>query len=96
MHTCHLFRPKVFSLERFLPENKDELVPYAYMPFVLGSRNCVGKRFALMEAKHTTANLVVKFKFGQSDPVPVLDFSNGIYNLTPSDVQVEVQERTLP
>jgi cytochrome P450 family 3 subfamily A len=88
--------PDEFVPERFLPENKDELVPYTFMPFVLGPRNCIGARFALMEAKHATANIVMKFKFGQNSPNPEpLDFSEGSFMLSPRDVFVKVEERVL-
>ena len=87
--------PEVFNPERFLPENKDQLVPYTFMPFVLGPRNCIGARFALMEAKHATANIVLKFKFYQNTPDPEpLDFSLGSFMLSPKDVFVAVQERS--
>jgi len=45
-----------------MPENRDQLVPYTYMPFGMGPRNCVGMRFALMEAKTAVAYLVTKFR----------------------------------
>ncbi|XP_054156445.1 cytochrome P450 3A24-like [Oppia nitens] len=55
--------PDRWNPERFMPYNRDKLVPYTYMPFGLGPRNCVGMRFALMEAKTAVAYLVNRFKF---------------------------------
>ena len=55
--------PKKFNPERFMPENRDKLTPYTYMPFGMGPRNCVGMRFALMEAKTASAFLVYKYRF---------------------------------
>ncbi|CAG2102769.1 unnamed protein product [Medioppia subpectinata] len=55
--------PDRWDPERFMPENRDQLVPYTYMPFGMGPRNCVGMRFALMEAKTAAAHLVNKFIF---------------------------------
>jgi cytochrome P450 len=55
--------PNQFDPERFMPENKDRLVPYTYLPFGTGPRNCVGLRFALMNVKTAVANIIEKFKF---------------------------------
>ncbi|XP_054157190.1 cytochrome P450 3A8-like [Oppia nitens] len=55
--------PDRWNPERFMPYNRDKLVPYTYMPFGLGPRNCVGMRFALMEAKTAIAYLIMKYKF---------------------------------
>ncbi|XP_054157209.1 cytochrome P450 3A19-like [Oppia nitens] len=55
--------PKQYRPERFLPENRDKIIPYTYLPFGAGPRNCVGMRFALMEAKAVVARMVIKYEF---------------------------------
>ncbi|XP_014488275.1 PREDICTED: cytochrome P450 9e2-like [Dinoponera quadriceps] len=55
--------PSKFDPERFSDENKDNIMPYTYMPFGLGPRMCIGNRFALMETKLLVANLLHKFVF---------------------------------
>ena len=62
--------PQIWDPERFMPENRDKLVPYTYMPFGIGPRNCVGMKFALMEAKTTVALLVNKYRFIRVDKTP--------------------------
>ncbi|XP_014488280.1 PREDICTED: cytochrome P450 9e2-like [Dinoponera quadriceps] len=55
--------PSKFDPERFSHENKDNIVPYTYMPFGFGPRMCIGNRFALMETKLLVAYLLHRFIF---------------------------------
>lgn len=42
--------PERFDPERFSPENRRAIPQCAYVPFGAGTRTCIGKQFALMEA----------------------------------------------
>ncbi|XP_013420933.1 cytochrome P450 3A41-like [Lingula anatina] len=53
--------PSLFCPERFTAERIVKRHPMAWLPFGAGPRNCIGMRFALMEAKMTLACLVKKF-----------------------------------
>ncbi|XP_051573321.1 cytochrome P450 3A30-like [Myxocyprinus asiaticus] len=53
--------PDVFRPERFSPESKSEVNQYAFMPFGLGPRNCIGMRFALMIMKLLVVKLLQNF-----------------------------------
>jgi len=86
--------PEVFKLERFLPENRDQVVPYTFLAFVDGPRNCVGKRFALMEAKLALSNLLMEFDFVRSPNTTVpVDLSGSRIMLQPKDVTIRLQSR---
>jgi len=52
--------PDKFDPERFRDE-KDNILPYTYLPFGHGPRKCIGNRFALMETKILIAHLLQKF-----------------------------------
>jgi len=57
--------PKIFEPERFTPELKATRHPSAWMPFGVGPRNCVGLRFAMMEAKLALGKLIKNFRIEQ-------------------------------
>ncbi|ERL91728.1 cytochrome P450 9e2 [Dendroctonus ponderosae] len=54
--------PETFDPERFSHENKDKIRPYTYIPFGSGPRNCIGSRFAILEAKAVLYHLLLNFK----------------------------------
>jgi cytochrome P450 len=55
--------PDRFDPERFAPERRGSLVDGAYLPFGLGTRTCIGKHFALMEAKLVLACTLRQLSF---------------------------------
>ena len=87
--------PTQFKPERFLPENRYRLTPYTYLPFGIGRRNCVGMRFALMEAKIAIVHLVQKFKFVRTTNTQIpLKFKKLELLLTASnDINVGIELR---
>ncbi|XP_026331493.1 cytochrome P450 9e2-like [Hyposmocoma kahamanoa] len=60
--------------ERFLPENRDSVKPYSYLPFGEGHRLCLGNRFAKMQAMTGLITLLKKYKvtFGPKTPKEVI------------------------
>ncbi|MFK5047699.1 cytochrome P450, partial [Klebsiella pneumoniae] len=55
-----------FDIDRFLPEAEAARHPHAYKPFGNGVRACIGRQFALTEAKLALAVLLQHFDL--SDP----------------------------
>ncbi|XP_066992167.2 cytochrome P450 9e2 isoform X1 [Anabrus simplex] len=53
--------PEKFDPERFSEENKNNIVPYTYLPFGVGPRLCIGQRFALLEAKLALIHILSRF-----------------------------------
>jgi len=66
--------PWKFDPERFSPANRDKIVDMTYLPFGDGPRSCIGRRFALMEAKMALVEIFRKYKITFSpetpDPMP--------------------------
>ncbi|XP_030746579.1 cytochrome P450 6a2-like [Sitophilus oryzae] len=58
--------PDIFDPERFSEKNKDKIVDGTYIPFGAGPRNCIGIRFALVQAKIALALFLMNFDFDLS------------------------------
>ncbi|CAG2110102.1 unnamed protein product [Medioppia subpectinata] len=77
MHRSDEFFPRAeqFIPDRFLPENRSQVVPYSYTPYGGGPRGCIGQRFSQMVMKMAIAYLVRRFQFrlcGKTQvPVPL-------------------------
>ena len=96
VHHCEDFypEPERYNPERFLPENKDNLVPYTYLPFGVGPRNCVGMRFAYQEIKLCLAEIVRKYRFEKNVNTPEkLKYRIGSTFLTVDSLPVDIRLR---
>jgi cytochrome P450 len=61
--------PSRFDPDRFAPDVARDRHPFAYFPFSLGSRICIGMQFSLMEARLVLALILRRFRVqGLSGP----------------------------
>jgi cytochrome P450 len=61
-HKLYWDKPDHFIPERFLPDAEPKVDPYAYIPFSIGPRVCVGKQFGLVEATLCLAMVAQRFR----------------------------------
>ncbi|WP_336214920.1 bifunctional cytochrome P450/NADPH--P450 reductase [Nonomuraea sp. LPB2021202275-12-8] len=59
-------RPLEFDIDRWLPQNRAKHHSHAYKPFGNGRRACIGRQFALTEARLALALVLQKFKFSDT------------------------------
>lgn len=56
-------QPDAFIPSRFLPENREKIGRFQYLPFGVGPRVCIGATFALQEAVIALGVLMRRFRF---------------------------------
>lgn len=54
--------PDLFEPERFAPERRSKISRFAYLPFGIGPRMCIGAGFAMQEALVALAMIVQRFR----------------------------------
>ena len=73
-HALYWEKPRAFMPERFLPQNREKLHRFQYLPFGAGPRICIGATFALQEAVIALGVLMKRFRFDvtpETNPWPV-------------------------
>ncbi|XP_037954925.1 cytochrome P450 9b2-like [Teleopsis dalmanni] len=67
MDEQHFENPEEYIPERFSDDNKGNIKPFTFIPFGAGPRNCIGNRYALMQAKAMLYYLVINCKLERSE-----------------------------
>lgn len=80
-------KPEEFRPERFTAEEIKKRPNCSFIPFGDGPRNCIGMRFAMMEARIALVMLLKQFKFATCDRSPQfpITFSTKTIVLSPLD-----------
>jgi cytochrome P450 family 4 len=95
-HPDHFTKPEEFIPERWF--DKEECTnrhKFCFIPFSAGGRNCVGQRFAEMEAKLIIAKICRAFtvRLAPSMEGKEISFNNFISMKSKPRIQIEVQQR---
>ncbi|KRT84701.1 cytochrome P450 [Oryctes borbonicus] len=85
--------PDKFDPERFSMENKQNVKPYAYIPFGDGPRSCIGERFAKQALKVGIFSIVKGYKLKLNPTVKLpLEFESSFGLVPATDILVDIQE----
>ncbi|CAN9510185.1 unnamed protein product [Ophioblennius macclurei] len=86
--------PEQFIPERFSKENKQNINPYAYLPFGIGPRNCIGMRFAQMSVKLALVEVLRSYSFSVCEETDIpLTMSNEPLLNTDPPIKLKVVKR---
>jgi len=87
--------PEKFDPERFRP-GEQSYPPFAYIPFGEGPRHCIGKRFALLEAKMALVSIIKDFQFKKTTDTEVpLSLSVGITMSPKNGIYLKIVQSTM-
>ncbi|XP_066257293.1 probable cytochrome P450 6a13 [Euwallacea similis] len=78
--------PDQFDPERFNTENKSSMNPFVYLPFGEGPRNCIGKRFGIMQSSIGLIRILSKFRVSISPSTRIpLTLKRGLFLMQPNE-----------
>ena len=86
--------PDKFNPDRFMPGQRERIVPGSYVPFSIGPRHCLGMRFSLTETKLGLAKTLMNYKFKPAPKTAYPPVANlGIGLVCVKDCRVKVLPR---
>jgi cytochrome P450 len=83
-HPDHWEKPEEFDPLRFSPDRKKGRHKFAYLPFSLGSRQCIGNDFSEIEQRLFLVRLLQKFKINLPKNLPPVNLKS-IKNFSRTD-----------
>jgi cytochrome P450 family 4 len=88
---AYFSEPEKFSPSRF--ENVDGKLPFIYLPFSAGPRNCIGHRFAVAEMKSVISRIVRTFELLPAIPAHELQIASQIVLISTNGVRIRFKKR---
>lgn len=86
--------PEMYIPERFLSKQVRNRHPFSYVPFSGGPKNCLGQRFAQMEAKTVMAKVLRKYTLESTRPINQLRITYEMILKARGGLRIWFRERT--
>uniref|UniRef100_A0A182M0N6 Cytochrome P450 n=1 Tax=Anopheles culicifacies TaxID=139723 RepID=A0A182M0N6_9DIPT len=67
--------------------------PYDYIPFSIGSRNCIGQRYALMEMKITIIKMLAHYRILPGETMPQVRLKTDLVLRPDKGIPIKIQRR---
>lgn len=83
--------PLKYKPERFFEE--ETRLPFSFVPFSAGPRNCIGQKFALMEIKIFIALLIHRFKLTSKSKVEDVEYCFEVVTRPINSLEIKFEER---
>ena len=86
--------PEKFNPDRFLPENRESIQPFTFIPFGTGYRACVGIKYALIVSKLALAKLIKSYRLIVTPlTTKKVDYDWGSILLCAKEINVGIEKR---
>ncbi|KAF7279572.1 hypothetical protein GWI33_007034 [Rhynchophorus ferrugineus] len=83
--------PEKFNPERFAYSERK--IPFAYIPFAAGSRNCIGQKFAMLEITSALSKIVRNFELIPAIPKHDLEITTELVLVSKNGMRIALKKR---
>ena len=92
-HTAHWSNPEEFDPDRFSEKRSEKRHKFAYLPFIVGPRHCIGENFALFEMQIHLAIAARRFHLHFLPENPKVEMVPGVNLRTRHGLLMQPQKR---